>query len=78
MPLFDAFYLWLNFNGTCLLNPFFLSPLSVSLSTHPLLSTASGAVLQLWRRRDGAACDGGRCWHQEGRDPSRAAGDHPL
>lgn len=39
-PLFDAFYLWLNFNGTCLLNPFFLSPLSVSLSTHcfPLYS----------------------------------------
>lgn len=49
MPLFDAAFLFiqLNFNVTCLLNPFFLSPLSPSLNFPLVLSQPTSSLSRL-------------------------------
>lgn len=78
------FYRQLNFNATFLLNPFlpitsfFINPPLPLFSGFLSPSSASGSALHLRSRGDGAAGDGGRCWHQEGRDPPRAEGDYSL
>lgn len=76
----------LNFNVTFLFNP----PPAYSISlrlifipsrSHPLCvvaSSASGSALPVRCRGDGAAGDGGRRRHQEGRDSPRSAGNYPL